>query len=79
MQPKHNTYFNTMKKLFYLLLLLPILFVGCKKNNVQNEEPEAVKLAVEPNSIISPSAGADYTLTLTAPEAWTATCAETVG
>ena len=65
-----------MKKLFYLMLLLPILFVGCKKNNVQNEEPEAVKLAVEPNSIISPSAGADYTLTLTAPEAWTATCAD---
>ena len=58
------------------MLLLPILFVGCKKNNVQNEEPEAVKLAVEPNSIISPSAGADYTLTLTAPEAWTATCAD---
>ena len=65
-----------MKKLFYLLLLLPILFVGCKKNNVQNEEPEAVKLSVDPSSIISPSAGADYTLTLTAPEAWTATCAD---
>ena len=65
-----------MKKLFYLMLLLPILFIGCKKNNVQNEEPEAVKLSVEPNSIISPSAGADYTLTLTAPEAWTATCAD---
>ena len=65
-----------MKKLFYLMLLLPILLVGCKKNNVQNEEPEAVKLAIEPNSIISPSAGADYTLTLTAPEAWTATCAD---
>ena len=65
-----------MKRLFYLMLLLPILFVGCKKNNVQNEEPETVKLAVTPNSLISPSAGADYTLTLTAPEAWTASCAD---
>ena len=65
-----------MQKLFYLMLLLPILLVGCKKNDVQNEEPEAVKLSVDPSSIISPSAGADYTLTLTAPEAWTATCAD---
>lgn len=62
-----------MKKLFYLMLLLPVLLMGCKKGT---EEPEAVKLAVEPNSIISPSMGADYTLTLTAPEAWTATCAD---
>ena len=65
-----------MKKLFYLLLLLPILVVGCKKNDVQNEEPEAVKLSVDPSSIISPSVGADYTLALTAPEAWTASCAD---
>ncbi|MBR6492371.1 MAG: BACON domain-containing protein [Paludibacteraceae bacterium] len=62
-----------MKKLFYLLLLLPVLLMGCKKGT---EEPEAVKLSVDPSSIISPSAGADYTLTLTAPEAWTASCAD---
>ena len=64
-----------MKKLFYLLLLLPVLLMGCKKG-AQDAEPEAVKLSVDPSSIISPSAGADYTLTLTAPEAWTASCAD---
>ena len=64
-----------MKKLFYLMLLLPVLVTGCKKS-VQDAEPEAVKLAVEPNSIICPAAGGDYSLTLTAPEAWTATCAD---
>ena len=62
-----------MKKLFYLLLVLPLLLMGCKKGT---DEPEAAKLSVDPSSIISPSAGADYTLTLTAPESWTATCAD---
>ena len=62
-----------MKKLFYLLLVLPVLLLGCKKGT---DEPEAVKLTVTPNSIISPSMGADYSLTLIAPEAWTASCAD---
>lgn len=61
-----------MKRIFYLLLIVPMVLMGCKKN--VDAEPEAVKLSVEPNSIISPSMGADYTLSLTAPEAWTATC-----
>ncbi|MBR2166688.1 MAG: BACON domain-containing protein [Paludibacteraceae bacterium] len=39
-------------------------------------EPETIKLSVEPNTVISPSIGADYTLSLTAPEAWTASCAD---
>ena len=64
-----------MKKLFYLLLVMPIVLMGCKKG-ATDSEPEAVKLTVTPNSIISPSAGADYSLTLTAPEAWTASCAD---
>ena len=64
-----------MKKLFFLSLLLPIVFMGCKKG-ATDTEPEAVKLSVDPSSIISPSVGADYTLTLTAPEAWTASCAD---
>lgn len=63
-----------MKKLSYLMLLLPVLMMGCKKGTT--DEPEAVKLALEPNSIICPAAGGDYTLMLTAPEAWTATCAD---
>lgn len=64
-----------MKKLFFLPLLLPLVFMGCKKG-AQDAEPETIKLSVEPNTVISPSIGADYTLSLTAPEAWTASCAD---
>ncbi len=64
-----------MKKLFYLLLIVPMVLMGCKKG-AKDAEPEAVKLSVTPNSIISPSIGADYSLTLTAPESWTASCAD---
>ena len=64
-----------MKKLFYLLLIVPMVLMGCKKG-AKEAEPETVKLSVTPNSIISPSIGADYSLTLTAPEAWTASCAD---
>ena len=64
-----------MKKLFYLLLIVPMVLMGCKKG-AKDAEPETVKLSVTPNSIISPSIGADYSLTLTAPEAWTASCAD---
>ncbi|MBR2165325.1 MAG: BACON domain-containing protein [Paludibacteraceae bacterium] len=67
-----------MKKLFYLLLIVPMVLMGCKKGakDAEPETPEAVKLSVTPNSIISPSIGADYSLTLTAPESWTASCAD---
>ncbi|MBR2166135.1 MAG: BACON domain-containing protein [Paludibacteraceae bacterium] len=64
-----------MKKLFYLLLIVPMVLMGCKKG-AKDAEPETVKLSVTPNSIISPSIGADYSLTLTAPESWTASCAD---
>ena len=64
-----------MKKLFYLLLIVPMVLVGCKKG-AKDAEPESIKLSVTPNSIISPSIGADYSLTLTAPESWTASCAD---
>ena len=63
-----------MKRLLYLLLIAPMVLMGCKKS--VDAEPETIKLTVEPNSIISPSAGADYTLSLTSPGEWTATCAE---
>lgn len=63
-----------MKRLFLLSLLLPLVLMGCKKSG-QDPEPEPIKLAVTPNSIISPSMGADYSLTLIAPEAWNASCA----
>ena len=63
-----------MKRLFCLLLIAPLVLMGCKKS--ADAEPETIKLTVEPNSIISPSAGADYTLSLTSPDEWTATCAE---
>ena len=66
-----------MKRFFILSLLLPLVFVGCKKGAKDAEpEQEVINLAVTPNSIISPSIGADYTLSLTAPEAWTASCAD---
>ena len=67
-----------MKKLIYLLLIVPMVLMGCKKGakDAEPEAPEAVKLSVTPNSIISPSIGADYSLTLTAPESWTASCAD---
>ena len=64
-----------MKKLFFLSLLLPLVFMGCKKG-AQDAEPETIKLSVVPNSINSPAFGADYSLSLTAPETWTASCAE---
>ncbi|MBR4706415.1 MAG: BACON domain-containing protein [Paludibacteraceae bacterium] len=64
-----------MKKLFFLPLLLPLVFMGCKKN-AQDAEPETAKLSVEPSSITCPAFGADYTISLTAPEAWTAECAD---
>ena len=56
------------------MLIVPVILMGCKKSS--GDEPETVKLAVTPNSIISPSAGADYSLTLIAPDAWTASCAD---
>ncbi|MBR6492372.1 MAG: BACON domain-containing protein, partial [Paludibacteraceae bacterium] len=65
-----------MKKLLFVFAaMLTVVLVGCKKG-AQDAEPEEIKLSVDPSSIISPSVGADYTLTLTAPEAWTASCAD---
>ena len=65
-----------MKKLLFVFAAtLTVVLVGCKKG-AQDAEPEEIKLSVDPSSIISPSVGADYTLTLTAPEAWTASCAD---
>ena len=65
-----------MKKLFFIFAaMLTVVLVGCKKG-AQDAEPEEIKLAVDPSSINSPAFGADYALTLTAPEAWTASCAD---
>ena len=56
--------------MFIFAAMLTVVLVGCKKG-AQDAEPETIKLAVEPSSINSPAFGADYTLSLTAPEAWT--------
>ena len=64
-----------MKRLFLISLLLPLVLIGCKKG-AQDAEPETIKLSVEPSSITCPAFGADYTISLTAPEAWTASCAD---
>ena len=55
--------------------MLTVVLVGCKKG-AQDAEPEEIKLSVDPSSINSPAFGADYLLTLTAPDAWTAECAD---
>ena len=64
-----------MKKFWCLLLLLPMVMMGCKKNETESE-PEAVKLSVNPSSVICPAFGGDYQLSLTAPAAWEASCAD---
>lgn len=65
-----------MKRLLFLLMALPIVFIGCKKNDVQNSEPEAVQLTVLPEVINCPGAGGDYMLSITASEAWSAKCSD---
>ena len=73
---KINRALAAKKRFFIFSLLLPLVFIGCNKKDSQEPEAEVIKLAVSPNSVISPAAGGDYTLSLTAPEAWTATCAD---
>lgn len=60
-----------MKKI-YLLAFAAVLFAACSNNNPD----EGNKLKVDPLEITAPNTGGDYTVTVTSPEAWTATCTE---
>lgn len=59
-----------MKRLFYLAFAA-LLVVACNPN--QEKTPE-VKFSVNPSVITCPDKGGEYTVSLTALAAWTATC-----